>query len=108
MGQALGLVFIPPLKIRRVIRQMHFIGARSLLVIALTGLFAGMVLGLQGYYTLLVGQNVPYHRGRAPTDAEWARWNEHRQQNRAAALKAMTVSEVFSVIRSPQWRWVHP
>ena len=52
LGQALGLIFIPPLKIRRVIRQMHFIGARSLLVIALTGLFAGMVLGLQGYYTL--------------------------------------------------------
>ena len=52
LGQALGLIFIPPLKIRRVIRQIHFIGARSLLVIALTGLFAGMVLGLQGYYTL--------------------------------------------------------
>jgi len=52
LGQALGLIFIPPLKIRRIIRQMHFIGARSLLVIALTGLFTGMVLGLQGYYTL--------------------------------------------------------
>src|SRR6266568_1299602 len=52
LGQALGLIFIPPLKIRRIIRQMHFIGARSLLVIALTGLFTGMVLALQGYYTL--------------------------------------------------------
>jgi len=50
--QALGLVFVPPLKIQRILRQMHFIGARSLLVIALTGLFTGMVLGLQGYYTL--------------------------------------------------------
>ena len=52
LGQALGLIFIPPLKMQRIVRQMHFIGARSLLVIALTGLFAGMVLGLQGYYTL--------------------------------------------------------
>lgn len=52
LGQALGLIFIPPLKMRRIIRQMHFIGARSLLVIALTGLFTGMVLALQGYYTL--------------------------------------------------------
>lgn len=52
LGQALGFVFIPPLKIRRVIRQVHFIGARSLVVIALTGVFTGMVLGLQGYYTL--------------------------------------------------------
>jgi phospholipid/cholesterol/gamma-HCH transport system permease protein len=52
LGQSLGLVFVPPLKVQRVIRQMHFIGARSSLVIALTGLFTGMVLGLQGYYTL--------------------------------------------------------
>lgn len=51
-GQALALIFIPPLKGQRVIRQMHFIGARSLLVIALTGLFAGGVLAFQGYYTL--------------------------------------------------------
>ena len=52
LGRSIGLIFIPPLKIRRVMRQIQFIGARSLLVIALTGLFTGMVLGLQGYYTL--------------------------------------------------------
>ena len=52
LGQSVGLIFIPPLKIHRVLRQVQFIGARSLLVIALTGLFTGMVLGLQGYYTL--------------------------------------------------------
>ena len=46
------LIIIPPLKVRRIIRQMHFIGTRSVLVIVLTGLFAGMVLALQGYYTL--------------------------------------------------------
>ncbi|GIX46426.1 MAG: ABC transporter permease [Candidatus Tectimicrobiota bacterium] len=50
--QAVVYVFTPPLKVGRVVRQIHFIGARSLLVIALTGLFTGMVLGLQGYYTL--------------------------------------------------------
>jgi len=52
LGQAVGLLFVSPLKMRRVLRQVQFIGARSLLVIALTGLFAGMVLALQGYYTL--------------------------------------------------------
>src|SRR5215467_3876013 len=52
LGQSVGLIFVPPLKIRRILRQVQFIGTRSLLVIALTGLFAGMVLGLQGYYTL--------------------------------------------------------
>jgi phospholipid/cholesterol/gamma-HCH transport system permease protein len=52
LGQALGLIVVPPLKAGRVFRQLHFIGARSVLVIALTGMFTGMVLGLQGYYTL--------------------------------------------------------
>ncbi|MCG2585120.1 lipid asymmetry maintenance ABC transporter permease subunit MlaE [Massilia sp. TS11] len=32
--------------------QIHFIGNYSLVIIALSGLFVGMVLGLQGYYTL--------------------------------------------------------
>jgi phospholipid/cholesterol/gamma-HCH transport system permease protein len=35
-----------------VIEQMHFIGNKSLLIIGVSGLFVGMVLGLQGYYTL--------------------------------------------------------
>ncbi|MGE3537185.1 MAG: MlaE family ABC transporter permease [Candidatus Tectimicrobiota bacterium] len=52
LGQALLLMVLPPFKCRRIIRRMHFIGARSFLVIALTGLFTGMVLGLQGHYTL--------------------------------------------------------
>jgi phospholipid/cholesterol/gamma-HCH transport system permease protein len=53
LAQALALIFIPPLKIRRLMRQIEFIGTRSLLVIGFTGLFTGMVLGLQGYYTLI-------------------------------------------------------
>jgi phospholipid/cholesterol/gamma-HCH transport system permease protein len=32
--------------------QVHFIGNYSLLIIVVSGLFVGMVLGLQGYYTL--------------------------------------------------------
>jgi phospholipid/cholesterol/gamma-HCH transport system permease protein len=52
LGQALGLIIVPPLKVKRLIRQLHFIGSRSLLLIVLTGLFTGMVLGFQGYYTL--------------------------------------------------------
>ena len=45
-------VLKPPYKLYPVIRQIHFIGAKSLYVIIFTGLFTGMVLGLQGYYTL--------------------------------------------------------
>jgi len=34
------------------VEQLHVIGNYSLLIITLSGLFVGMVLGLQGYYTL--------------------------------------------------------
>jgi len=49
---ALMWAVMPPFRLRRVARQIHFMGWRSLLVVALTGGFTGMVLGLQGYYTL--------------------------------------------------------
>ncbi len=48
----LANIFKPPYKVRPIIRQIHFIGARSVFVILFTGSFTGMVLGLQGYYTL--------------------------------------------------------
>lgn len=43
---------IPPLKFRRVLKQIRFIGSQSVFVIILTGCFSGMVLGFQGFYTL--------------------------------------------------------
>ena len=42
----------PPLKFSRLLKQIWFIGFQSSLVILLTGSFTGMVLGLQGFYTL--------------------------------------------------------
>lgn len=37
---------------RLITDQVHFIGNYSLVIIAVSGLFVGFVLGLQGYYTL--------------------------------------------------------
>ncbi len=37
---------------RLVIEQVHFLGNYSLVIILVSGLFVGFVLGLQGYYTL--------------------------------------------------------
>ena len=36
-----------------IVQQVHFIGNYSLVIIAVSGLFVGFVLGLQGYYTLV-------------------------------------------------------
>jgi len=52
LGSALYWSCNPPFLGKRIIQQIHFIGVRSLLVIILTGAFTGMILGLQGYYTL--------------------------------------------------------
>ena len=45
-------IFSFPLQISNIVQQVYFIGMKSILVICLTGAFTGMVLGLQGYYTL--------------------------------------------------------
>lgn len=48
----LFLAATPPLKFSQLLKQIQFIGFQSALVIFLTGAFTGMVLGLQGFYTL--------------------------------------------------------
>jgi len=50
--KALFCAMTPPLKFSWVLKQIQFIGFQSTLVIFLTGAFSGMVLGLQGFYTL--------------------------------------------------------
>lgn len=51
--EGLRQLLVVPKLFRKVVRQLYFIGARSFFVIALIGLFTGMVLGLQGYYVLV-------------------------------------------------------
>ena len=46
-------IFVRPFQWSKVLEQIWFIGSKSVVVIALTGLFTGMVLGLQGYYSLI-------------------------------------------------------
>jgi phospholipid/cholesterol/gamma-HCH transport system permease protein len=42
----------PPFRPFQMLKQLHFIGFKSTFVVVLTAMFTGMVLGLQGYYTL--------------------------------------------------------
>jgi phospholipid/cholesterol/gamma-HCH transport system permease protein len=52
LAEALICAFSSQPKYSQVVKQIYFIGFQSTFVIFLTGAFAGMVLGLQGYYTL--------------------------------------------------------
>jgi len=46
-------VLFPPYLLRRIVKQINFIGVKTTLVIVLTGSFTGMVLALQTYYALV-------------------------------------------------------
>ena len=52
LGASLLQLLRPPYPLRRILQQIHFVGTRSILVILFTGAFTGMVLALQGYYSL--------------------------------------------------------
>jgi phospholipid/cholesterol/gamma-HCH transport system permease protein len=52
-SQGVMNIFIPPFQFAKIIDHTWFIGSKSIFVIVLTGLFTGMVLGLQGYYSLI-------------------------------------------------------
>jgi phospholipid/cholesterol/gamma-HCH transport system permease protein len=49
---AFAWAFRPPARFRLVIHHVRTIGVDSLSVVLLSGIFTGMVLGLQGYYSL--------------------------------------------------------
>jgi phospholipid/cholesterol/gamma-HCH transport system permease protein len=50
--QAITYIFIPPFKFSILVRQIRFLGSKSLVITFLTGSFTGMVLALQVFYTL--------------------------------------------------------
>lgn len=50
--QALAWIFRPPFRAQQILKQLHFIGYKSTFVVVLTAVFTGMVLALQGYYSL--------------------------------------------------------
>jgi phospholipid/cholesterol/gamma-HCH transport system permease protein len=49
---AVAQAFVPPYRVSRLIKEIDFIGSKSFLIVFVTALFTGMVLGIQGYYSL--------------------------------------------------------
>jgi phospholipid/cholesterol/gamma-HCH transport system permease protein len=48
--QSIVWTFIPPFRLRNLIKQMEFIGVKSFFIVVLTGVFSGMVMALQSYH----------------------------------------------------------
>jgi len=49
----LRALFVPPIRVRRFVNEIYDVGVLSLLLVAGSGIAVGMVLGLQGYNTLV-------------------------------------------------------
>ena len=60
---------------------------------------------MEGYLSLLIGQQVPYRRTYKP-DAEALRtWQGIKQSVRNKVAQAFSVREALLMVRSPHWNW---
>jgi tryptophan 7-halogenase len=63
------------------------------------------VFQLEGFFTLLIGQQVPFRRTRSIVPDELNLWTQIRRQNAVAAAAGLTVRETLDLVRSPAWQW---
>jgi len=63
------------------------------------------IFGMEGYLSLLVGQQVPYRQKPTPSEAEWHVWNTIRSEHSALAQNGLTIPEAFAAITAPRWTW---
>jgi tryptophan halogenase len=61
--------------------------------------------GLDGYWTLLIGQKVPYNRPYVPSPEERQLWRQIQQSFRAKGEAGVSVKEALGWVRSPDFQW---
>ena len=64
--------------------------------------------GTNGYFALLVGQQVENRQRYQPSADELRIWNAERQRNKSMAMRGLTVREALEKVRSPNWQWFKP
>ncbi len=61
--------------------------------------------GIEGYFVMLVGNQVPYRKRHRATPDELVRWNAHRAEFLAKAKAGIDVKEALYYVRHPGWQW---
>jgi tryptophan halogenase len=61
--------------------------------------------GLEGYWTLLLGQKVPYQRPYLPSPQERETWRQIQQAFKAKGESGISVKEALTLVRSPAFHW---
>lgn len=60
---------------------------------------------LEGYWALLVGQQVPFEQRTSITPEERQIWRQHQVQNSQRANEGFTVEQALAVVHSAHWSW---
>ena len=63
------------------------------------------IFGLDGYYTMLFGMQVPFERAFTPSAKEAKLVVELKQVHRRLAKIGIGSEEALELVRSPAWRW---
>lgn len=61
--------------------------------------------GMEGYLTMLIGQQVPHESRYVPTQAETESVRRFQAHCRYEAARGCGVEEALRVVREPEWRW---
>jgi hypothetical protein len=61
--------------------------------------------GLEGYWSLLLGQKVPYARPYVASAAEQETWRRIQQAFKGRAEAGVSVKEALTLVRAPEFRW---
>jgi len=61
--------------------------------------------GIEGYLTMLVGQQVPYQSGYRPSAAERDTWAKILGEHRTVGSSGLSIREALAAIRRPDWKW---
>jgi tryptophan halogenase len=61
--------------------------------------------GIEGYLTMLIGQQVPYRFRYEPTQAEIDCARKHREEHHRKAMRGYRAEEALAIVRMPKWEW---
>jgi tryptophan halogenase len=61
--------------------------------------------GLEGYWSLLIGQKVPFNSAYVPSSQERQIWQQIQEAFKNKALAGIGVKEALTLVRSPDFNW---
>jgi tryptophan halogenase len=61
--------------------------------------------GMEGYFAMMVGMQVPYKRTYEPEPRELELWKKVQMELKQAAMSAYSVKEALEIVRQPDFQW---